>query len=153
MRSLEAPEDFDGIGLSIFLAGGVTGCPDWQSALASLLPALDVTALNPRRHRFDIADDSMTVEQIEWEFRHLRRASAIAFWFPAESICPIALFELGAWSERATPLLVGTHPQYPRRRDVIEQLRLARPSVSVVSSLDDLARSVEAHFAATRSAP
>jgi hypothetical protein len=147
MRCLEAPRDFDGVGMSIFLAGGVTGCPDWQSELASLLPTLDITALNPRRSRFDVSDDSMTVEQIEWEFRHLRRASAIAFWFPAESVCPIALFELGAWSERTTPLLVGTHPRYPRRRDVIEQLRLARPSVSIVSSLDELASSIEAQFA------
>lgn len=142
LRGIEAPNELDERAPSLFLAGGVTGCPDWQSSLIAMLPELDVTALNPRRARFDVADESATVEQIEWEFRHLRRATAIAFWFPAESICPIALYELGAWAERTTPLVVGTHPAYPRRRDVVEQLRLARPRVTVLASLDELARAI-----------
>ena len=146
MREIEAPRDFDGHGPSLFLAGGVTGCPNWQASLLAMLPELDVVALNPRRRAFDVADHSATVQQIEWEFRHLRRATAIAFWFPEESVCPIALFELGAWSERETPILVGTHPRYPRRRDVVEQLRLARPAVAVSSALDALAASIEALF-------
>jgi nucleoside 2-deoxyribosyltransferase-like protein len=148
MRTIEAPHQFDGRGPSLFLAGGVTGCADWQARLVDMLPGLDVTALNPRRRHFDVADDSATVEQIEWEFRHLRRASAIAFWFPAESICPIALFELGAWSERGTPLLVGADARYVRRRDVVEQLRLARAGTPIAATLDDLAASIDAHFRA-----
>lgn len=146
MRAIEAPREFDGPGPSLFLAGGVTGCPDWQAQLVGMLPHVDVVAFNPRRRQFDVADSSSTVEQIEWEFRHLRRASAIAFWFPEESICPIALFELGAWSERATPLFVGAHPRYPRRRDVVEQLRLARAGTPVVATLDELAASIDDHF-------
>ena len=146
MRIIEAPNQFDGRGPSLFLAGGVTGCADWQAQLVAMLPRLDVTALNPRRRAFDIADDSATVVQIEWEFHHLRKASAIAFWFPEESICPIALFELGAWSERATPLLVGAHSRYARRRDVVEQLRLARMGTPVAATLEELAASIDAHF-------
>ena len=146
MLAIEAPNEFDGSGPSLFLAGGVTGCLDWQTRLVDMLPQLGVTALNPRHHRFDVTDDSATVEQIEWEFRHLQRTSAIAFWFPAESICPIALFELGAWCERATPLFVGADARYVRRRDVIEQLRLARSGTPVVATLDELAASIDAHF-------
>lgn len=146
MRVLEAPNELDGGGPTLFLAGGISGCGDWQSALIARLPTLDVTALNPRRRRFDVRDASVTVEQIEWEFRHLRRASVIAFWFPAESVCPIALYELGAWSERATALVVGADPLYPRRVDVIEQLRLARPSIAVAGSLDELAAAIERQF-------
>jgi hypothetical protein len=93
MRSVEAPDELDGRGRSLFLAG-------------------------------DVSDASAS-----------------------ESICPIALFELGAWSERDTPLVVGTHPLYPRRIDVIEQLRLARPAVSVVATLDELAASIAPLFA------
>ena len=28
----------------------------------------------------------------------LRDVHAISFWFPKETICPIVLYELGAWS-------------------------------------------------------
>jgi hypothetical protein len=147
VRSVEAPHGFAGSGPSLFLAGGITGCQDWQGGLLSLLTALDMTALNPRRSTFDIADDSATVAQIEWEFHHLRRATAIVFWFPAESICPIALYELGAWTARHKPLIVGTDPRYPRRRDIIEQLRLARPDLTVLSTLEEVAAAVVRLFA------
>ena len=55
------------------------------------------------------------------------------FWFPAETICPIALFELGGrLLVREQPLFVGTNPNYQRRLDVEVQLRLARPEVALV---------------------
>ena len=87
----------------------------------------------------DRADSTIAVAQIEWEHRHLHRADALLFWFPCETLCPIALYELGAWSMTGKPLCVGTHPDYPRRLDVEVQTRLARPDIRVVSSLEDLA--------------
>lgn len=54
---------------------------------------------------------------------------------------PIALFELGAALERETldcPVAVGADPNYPRRFDIIEQLRHHAPGKIVVSTLDDL---------------
>lgn len=147
MRYVEAPTCFDANGRALFLAGGITGCPDWQQELAMRLSSLEITLLNPRRRAFDPAAPPATaVEQIEWEHHHLRRADAIAFWFPAESICPIALFELGAWSASDKPLFVGAAPSYPRRLDVVEQLRLARPDVEVVPTLDELAAQVADFF-------
>src|SRR5262249_54129317 len=89
--------------------------------------------------RFPIDDPGAAEEQIRWEFEHLRKADAILFWFPGETLCPIALYELGAWSMTDKPLFVGTHPAYARRQDVLIQTRLARPDVPVTESLADLA--------------
>jgi hypothetical protein len=144
MRYVEAPEEFEGNEDAIFLAGGISGCFDWQSRVAELLADSDLAVLNPRRRgAFAMDDAALAREQIAWEFRHLRRAWGRLFWFPPETLCPIALFELGAWSKEANaPLFVGTDPKYARRFDVVEQLRLARPEVRVVDSVEALAAQV-----------
>jgi Nucleoside 2-deoxyribosyltransferase like len=134
-RCIYAPQRVDGTGPSLFLAGGITGCPDWQAEAVRLLSDLPVTLLNPRRPSFPMNDPSAAAEQIEWEHQALRRATAILFWFPGEALCPIALYELGAWSMTSKQLFVGTHPGYPRRQDVVIQTALARSDVAVVDSL------------------
>ena len=73
---------------------------------------------------------------------HLRKADAILFWFPRQSICPIALYELGAWSMTGKPMYVGTESDYIRRTDVMIQTKLARPDITIVSSLNALASQV-----------
>jgi hypothetical protein len=116
----------------LFLAGGITGCPDWQREMILLLEPLPKAWLlaNPRREDFPIADPGAAEVQIVWERGALRAAHAILFWFPREGLCPIALYELGAWSMTQRPIFVGAHEDYPRRRDVEIQTRLARPDVS-----------------------
>ncbi len=98
------PDDDDGDGPSLFLAGGITGCPDWQRQLRDKLADTPLTLLNPRRANFPIDDP------------------------------------------RAAPLLVGAHPDYARRDDVVTQTRLARPDVTVMDSLDALAELVRARW-------
>jgi hypothetical protein len=148
MQYVEALTEYEPGALpAVFLAGGVTGCPDWQREVVGLLRDLPVALLNPRQASFPIGDPLAAPRQIEWEHRHLRRADAVLFWFPAESLCPIALYELGAWSvyqdaRGLRPLFVGVHPRYPRRQDVEIQTRLARPDVPVVYQLSDLAERV-----------
>ncbi len=124
---------------TLFLAGGISNCPDWQSELTAKLERTNWTVLNPRRKDFDAGDSSLAEVQIEWEFRHLRLASAIAFWFPPETLCPITLYELGAWSMTNKRLFVGVDPNYGRRLDVKIQTKLARPEVVILESLTDLA--------------
>jgi len=34
---VEALEEFDGKGLSLFLGGGISGCPDWHSDIRNML--------------------------------------------------------------------------------------------------------------------
>jgi hypothetical protein len=150
MQYIEAPAEYHPRGSpSVFLAGGITGCGDWQSRIAEMLRATDWVVLNPRRSRFPVDDPSAAAEQIRWEFRHLRRATARLFWFPSATLCPIALYELGAWSVATGPLFVGVDPAYARRVDVEIQTKLVRPDVRVVSSLQELAGQITA-FATTR---
>jgi len=145
MRYLEAPTQFSGRERTLFLAGGISGCRDWQRELVARLAETDLVILNPRRANFPMGDPAAGREQIEWEFRHQRRATMAAFWFPPETLCPITLYELGAWSMLLDkPLFVGTDPAYARRFDVEVQLALARPEVRVVGSLAELAGQVAA---------
>jgi hypothetical protein len=147
MTYVEAPDEYDGPGPSLFLAGGITGTFDWQAEVTKRLARLPLVILNPRRRNFPIDDPAAAKGQIAWEFRHLRRATAVLFWFPPETLCPIALFELGGRTMvPAQPLFVGTHPTYARRADVEIQLRLARPEVRVVSDVAELACQVEEWF-------
>jgi hypothetical protein len=143
MTYVEAPTEYRNDGRpSVFLAGGITGCGDWQQRLANRLRDTGLVVLNPRRKRFPIDDPGAAGEQIDWEFRHLRRATARAFWFPSATLCPIALYELGASSMTRGPLFIGVDPQYARRADVEIQTKLARPDVKVVYSVEDLANQV-----------
>lgn len=144
MCTIEALDDYSPqLGqTSIFLAGGITSCHNWQQEMIHLLRETDLVVLNPRRANFPIDDPAAAEAQIAWEFRHLRHAHSILFWFPCETLCPITLYELGAWSMTSKPLFVGIHPDYQRRRDVEIQTRLVRPDVSIAYSLEDLARTV-----------
>jgi hypothetical protein len=132
---VEAPAEHHGSGPSLFLAGGISGCPDWQAEVVASLAELPLVLFNPRRRNFPIDDPSAAAAQIEWERRYLRPASAILFWFPQQTVCPIALYELGAWSMTAKPIFVGTHRDYPRRMDVVIQTQLVRPQIEVFDTL------------------
>jgi len=133
---------------SVFLAGGITGCPDWQSNFVNLALALygdrDRVIIDPRRDNFDASDPKMTEEQIAWEYRHLRRVSQIAFWFPKETLCPITLFELGAALERHQDILVGCHPDYARAMDLKYQIQnhRMRAYIQIVHTVGDLVQQV-----------
>jgi len=123
---------------SVFLAGGITGCPYWQNGISRLLEYTNYAVLNPRRKYFSMGSPSAAEEQITWEFQHLRKADVIAFWFCKASVQPIALFELGAWSQQKDPMVViGVQPGYSREQDIRIQMGLL--GREVVSSLDVLA--------------
>ncbi len=126
----------------LFVAGGVTDCPDWQKELIDQLRNKPISVFNPRRTKFPIHDPAAAEAQIVWEHEHLRQASAIAFWFPCETLCPIALYELGQWSVLPATIFVGVHPDYKRKSDVIIQTRLVRPRLEVVFSIPELAAQV-----------
>jgi len=153
MKYVEAPEGYTGQEPSLFLAGGITGCPDWQAEVVEKLEegvqsqfSNDVlrrlVVLNPRRKTFNITDPLAAQDQITWEYNHLHHATLVLFWFPKETLCPIVLYELGAYGSLKSNIFVGTHPEYARRQDVEIQLALARPEIDVVDSLEDLVKQV-----------
>ena len=128
---------------SLFLAGGITGCLDWQSELVELLEKENITLLNPRRKNFPVGDLNASRNQIAWEYNHLRKADAISFWFTKETLCPITLYELGKISAGSKKLFVGVHQEYSRKQDVEIQTELIRPEIEIVYSLEDLAKQVK----------
>lgn len=119
---------------SLFLAGGISDCYDWQKDAVTALTHLSVVLVNPRRANFDISKPEEGVVQIKWESNYLSQCSQILFWFASETVCPITLFELGAALERRRnameydgnlqQLFIGAHKMYPRLLDVQVQSKL-----------------------------
>ena len=141
-KIITAPEPLEYSESSIFLAGGISNCPDWQGEVARQISQTTESIIyNPRRYDFDMDSyEEVSREQIRWEFHALRMAKVNLFWFPCETLCPITLFELGSAIQRLHPgaLMVGTHPNYQRRFDIIEQGKLAGAPIHVFDNLEEL---------------
>jgi hypothetical protein len=155
----------------LFIAGGISNCPNWQMELVKMLyddEKNDIRVIfNPRQYKiapdsttfafnlplglfedkFDPTDVDKLKEQVQWEYKKLREADVISFWFPKETICPMTLFELGVWiSQSKTRIFVGIDPEY-QRKDVVEmQLQLEKPDIKVVYSLKALAEQLAAAY-------
>lgn len=129
----------------LFLGGGISNCPDWQTEAVNYLSKYNdnLVIANPRRDLFDMKDPAASKIQIEWEFRLLRMADWVLFWFPCETLCPITLFELGSAMERNQKVFVGCHPDYQRLLDVQHQVRLRGKGIKVVTSLADLLSQID----------
>lgn len=144
MQYIEATGKDKPLFMSVFLAGGITGCPDWQSDMVRLISDFEVrheaefSVFNPRRKNFPISDPNASMEQIQWEFQRLRAADIVVFWFCKETLCPIVLWECSAALERLKSaatigsdacqrLVIGCDYDYQRRRDVEIQSELLIP--------------------------
>lgn len=139
MKYIECPEYYSGDETSVFLGGGITGCPLWQNTMVELLKDTSLVLLNPRRAEFDVSNASMEKEQIKWEFKSMRAAKGIIFWFPKETLCPITLYELGSWVHTNKPLFIGHDPEYKRSRDLAIQIPLVRSGQMIHTSLESVA--------------
>ena len=130
--------------IKLFLAGGITNCPDWQADLIKDIKNIpNLTIYNPRRKNFPIGDLNAAEQQITWEFNHLRDADIVTFWFSSGSLNPIVLYELGMWGNSCDrPIIVGIDPDYERKHDVEFQTRLASPEIPIVYSLKDMAEEI-----------
>jgi hypothetical protein len=144
LEVIEAPRAFDsGQAVTLFLGGGISGCPNWQEEviLALKKPCRGLCLVNPRRTGLTL-NDIDPKQQIEWEYHALRQSDAIMFWFCEETLCPITLYELGSWNMTSRKLFVGCHPNYKRKLDVEIQTGLVRPDIKVVDSLDELVEQI-----------
>lgn len=138
---------------SIFIAGGITNCPNWQNEVISkLIDFPDLVIFNPRRESFDVSDPAAVDQQIEWEYKHLKEADMILFWFSEGSLNPIVLFDYGLHGRLGYPtdggikrVFVGIHPDYPRAFDVRKQTALAH-GPKVCNSIDELVQLVRTHI-------
>lgn len=153
MLYVQAPDEFLGSGFRIFLAGGITGVEEWQMRVAQKLRDLDVIVLNPRRASFNANDPAAAPAQIAWEYAALQSSDLTLFWFPdcdpAVTVQPIALYELGYALGQGRPLVLGASPGYPRRLDIVEQVR-NHATQHVVSVYDSLGETVAAAYDVVR---
>ena len=148
IKVFEATTKEEGMGIRIFLAGGITNCPDWQTDIIAKLRGsriiTDLDIYNPRRKNFPIHEPNASLEQIKWEFEKLKTADMIIFWFSRGSLNPIVLYELGMWgNSRNTKIIIGTDTEYERRRDVIIQTNLARPELPLLCSLEGIVEEIK----------
>lgn len=140
MKVITAPENYkiQPNDICCFLAGGISGCPDWQKEVIRILQSTsfdDLVMFNPRRDTFDPnADESEIYEQIEWEFEYLNKIDIFSMYFCKETIQPICMYELGRYIEvmkRRFPedyidrIIISVDPEYKRNLDVIVQANLA----------------------------
>lgn len=141
MIYIEAPKEYTvrNSEPTLFLAGGITNCGNWQMDVVNGLKGIPITIYNPRREKWDISDPTVNREQISWEFRYLNSVGAILFWFAPETLCPITLFEYGKYiTQQNKRLFVGCHKDYCRTEDILIQTGLARPKQLIHRNLDSL---------------
>ena len=113
---------------SVFIAGGISGCPDWQTEIITYMDTETYDVVNPRRTGGFDTTGLIAKEQIAWEHNALNKIDACIFWFPEETLCPITLFELGKQlvktKESSMSLIIGWHPNYARAFDLKVQIGL-----------------------------
>jgi hypothetical protein len=138
---ITAPSAENPIYTSVFLAGGITNCKEWQEQVMDELEIYDISVFNPRREFFDISDRSAAEKQIAWEYEQLERMDIFSMYFCDDnSDQPICMYELGRnivrmqnrfpsdWQKR---IVVSVEYGYRRRRDVLVQLRLCAQDIFV----------------------
>jgi len=132
MDVITAPEKIPGnvSRPTVFLAGGITNCPNWQREIIEMLKDVQGTILNPRRENFPVGDPNSAVEQITWEFNAIEMCDIFSIWFCAgPSDQPICMYELGRnllkREDCPDQVLIGIEPGYKREMDVRIQADLA----------------------------
>jgi len=146
MIYIECPNKTDLTKKSLFLAGGISGCRNWQAEVVAHTQSIDFILYNPRREHFDDTSQDITEEQITWEEEMMRKADFIAFYFCRETLCPITLYELGVYNMTKKPIVIGMDQDYSRRLDVEIQTKLKRPEVEIVYGTQNLINSIKSFF-------
>jgi hypothetical protein len=146
--------------ISVFFAGGISQCEDWQKYSEEKLSGLDeLTVVNPRRNNWKVDKDEVeeSVKQIGWEFKYIRKVTDIIFWFTDDTLQPISLYELGAALQRNAQywdsnkpmedekgfvkgqrVFLGADSNYKRVLDVKVQGKLIGYRWPIRNNLDDL---------------
>jgi hypothetical protein len=133
----------------VFMAGGITNCPDWQQDMIEKLNDVNKGILyNPRRKNFPIEDPNASKEQIEWEFDAIEACDIFTMWFSkGESDQPICMYELGRnlarymMSEFAD-IVIGVEEGYRRQNDVLIQVGLVDEDIVIHRTFDDYIEAV-----------
>lgn len=140
--------------IDLFMAGGISGCWNWQDALYQavayhldrLLPTgweLDnkpFTIASPRRAHGLEKDGNAAAEQIAWEYAAMSRTAFTSFYFTRDTVQPITLLELGKhlsqpWGNQITACELG----YERAFDVYTQTSLSLEDTALNPGVEERA--------------
>ena len=121
--------------ISVFLAGGITNCKEWQKVVIEELKFEDISLFNPRQEHFDVSDKNASYKQILWEFERLEKMDIFSMYYCNDnSDQPICMYELGRnivrmqnrfpsdWEKR---IVISVENGYKRQADVLIQTELA----------------------------
>lgn len=121
--------------ISVFLAGGITNCKEWQKDVIEELKFEDISFFNPRQEHFDVSDKNASYKQILWEFERLEKMDIFSMYYCNDnSDQPICMYELGRnivrmqnrfpsdWEKR---IVISIEDGYRRKNDVLIQTALA----------------------------
>lgn len=152
MKVIEAPNKYERKpgDVCIFLAGGITNCPNWQQAVIDGIHDFydddfgseeynETIIFNPRRENFPINIEGESERQIKWEFDALEKCDIFSMYFcDANSDQPICMYELGRnicrmqerfpldWNKR---IIITSERGYKRFKDVVIQTSLATEDI------------------------
>lgn len=112
---VQAPNDTKLKGISIFLAGGISNCPNWQAKISNKLEYNQTLIDLSKKHSKNIivynprcATIPEETPQIIWEFDKIKKSDIISFWFSSGSLNPITLFEYGShFKDQNKTIIVG----------------------------------------------
>lgn len=147
MKVITAPnKDWPPPGLErpwVFLAGGITDCPNWQDKVIDKLTKVkDGVLFNPRQERFPIKDTIAVKQQINWEYNALMSCHIFTMWFCSGTFGykkpdqPICMYELGRYLSRyqlgrVNRIVIGCEHGYTRQQDVLAQVGLVDSNLHV----------------------
>jgi len=144
---VQSPGETTSKGIRLFIAGGISNCPQWQNELIERLQnderikeenyeegeePVNIIIFNPRCK--EIPEEK---PQVTWEFNKLKSSDIISFWFSEGSMNPITLFEYGRYLDSKKKIIVGCHPDYPRKSNVIIQTELENPKITINENFED----------------
>ena len=128
--------------ITVFLAGGISGCRDWQKETIEHLYRFvgrddnQVVVYNPRQENFDVSDQSAAADQITWEYQYLNQVDIFSMYFVGgDQIQPICMYELGRYTKPYDdPQVISVETDYVRKNDVIIQVALATRGLTTVNA-------------------
>lgn len=126
--------------ITVFLAGGISGCRDWQKETIEHLREFvgkgddQVVIYNPRHENFDIKNRFATTDQITWEYQYLNQVDIFSMYFVGgDQIQPICMYELGRYTKPYDEQqVISVEREYMRTDDVIIQIALATRGLTPV---------------------
>lgn len=143
-----APDKSGPIFKSVFLAGGITNCKEWQKDVIEELKDCNISIFNPRQEHFDITDKDASYKQIVWEFERLEKMDIFSMYFCNDnSDQPICMYELGRnivrmqnrfpndWEKR---IVISVEEGYKRAADVLIQTQLCANKLFIDNTGDPL---------------